>query len=99
MLLIKVSNTQSLNLKLNHGLHLDWPALLKSKINFTKVSARKKIHTQKESYERQFKIYRNLTSTLGRQENLITDNALRQQKKPETSMADHKGDNKHVKQI
>ena len=99
MLLIKISNTQNLNLKLNHGLHVDWPIPLKSKINFTKVSARKKIHTQKESYERRFKIYQNLTSTLGRQTNLTTNNTLRHQKKPETSMADHKGDNKPVKQI
>ena len=47
MLLIKISNIQSLNLKLNQGLHLDWPIPLKSKIIFTKVSARKKIHKKK----------------------------------------------------
>ena len=35
----------------------------------------------------------------GRLKNLITNNTLVTTKKPETSMADHKGDNKHKKQI
>ena len=34
-----------------------------------------------------------------RQKNLITNNTLETTKKPETSMADHKEDNKHEKQI
>ena len=34
----------------------------------------------------------------GRQKNLVTNNTL-VTKKTETSMADHKGDNKHEKQI
>ena len=56
MLLIKISNTQNLNLKLNHGFHLDWPILLKSKINFTKVSARKKIHSKKKIMKNNYQI-------------------------------------------
>ena len=62
MFLIKISNTQSLILKLNHGLHLDWPILLKSKINFTKVFPRKKIHAKKEIMKGNSK-HRNLIST------------------------------------
>ena len=34
---------------------------------------------------------------LGRLKNLITNNTLVTTKKPETSMADNKGDNKHKK--
>ena len=82
MLLIEISNTQSLNLKLNHGLHLDWPILLKSKIKFTKVSARKKIHTKKKIIKDNSKhtimLYLHY---LGRQKNLITNNILRDNKK------------------
>ena len=36
---------------------------------------------------------------LGRLKNLIINNTLVATKKPKTSMADHKGDNKHKKQI
>ena len=39
---MKKSDIQSLSLKLNHGLHLDRPILLKSKVNFPKVSTRKR---------------------------------------------------------
>ena len=74
---MKISNTQSLNLKLNYGLHLDWPILLKSKINFTKVSARKKIHTKKKIMKDNSKhtviLYLHY---LGRLKNLITNNTL-----------------------
>ena len=59
---MKMSNTQSLHLKVNHKPHLDWLIVLKSKINFTKVSPRKKIH--KKNYERQFRTYRHFISTL-----------------------------------
>ena len=91
-----MSNIQSLNLKLNNGLHLDSPILLKSKINFTKVSAREKIHTQKK-----IQTYLNLTSTLLQK---TKDSCYKQyfrdnQNKSETSMADHKGDDKYEKQI
>ena len=67
MLLIKVSNTQSLNLKLNHGLHLDWPILLKSKKNYKSFCKEKDPHKKKENYERQFKIYCDLVPTLLRE--------------------------------
>ena len=77
-----MSNTQSLNLKLIHGLHLDWPILLKSKINFTKVSARKKIHIKKEIMKDNLKhtvmLYLHY---LGRQKNLITIDTLEATKK------------------
>ena len=43
-------NIQSLNLKLNNGLHLDSPILLKSKINFTKFLQGKK-STHKKKYK------------------------------------------------
>ena len=36
---------------------------------------------------------------LGRLKNLITNNTLVTTNKPKTSMADHKGDNKHKNQI
>ena len=36
---------------------------------------------------------------LGRVNDLIAKNSLGTTKKPETSMADHKGDDKHEKQI
>ena len=57
-----------------HGLHLDWPILLKSKINFAKVSARKKFQTKKKIMKDNWKhtiiLYLHY---LGRQKNLITN--------------------------
>lgn len=47
MLLTKASNTHCLNFKKNYVPHLDQPIPLKSKINFTKVSARKKIYKKR----------------------------------------------------
>ena len=77
MLLIKRSNIQSLNLKLNHGLHLDWAILLKSKINFTKVSARKKIHTKNKIMKDNSKLTVILyLHYLRRHKVLITNNTL-----------------------
>ena len=71
-----------------------------SKINFTKVSARKKNHTKKKNHERQFKTYCNLISTLLREtKGSYYKQYFRGNKKQETSMADHKGDNQHEKQI
>ena len=90
MLLIKISNTKILNLKLHHGLCRDWPILLKSKMNFTKVSAKKKIHTKekvmKDNSKHTVMLY---LLDLGRQKNLITKR--QQRKTPGTSMADRKG--------
>ena len=72
MLLIKISDTQSINLKLHHGLHLDCPILLKSKIKFTKVSARKEIDTKKKTLKDTSKYTVMLhLHYLGRQKNLI----------------------------
>ena len=77
MLLIKISNIQFLNLKLNQELHLDWPILLKSKINFPKVSARKKIQTKKKIMKGNSKYTVILyLHYLGRQKNLVTSNTL-----------------------
>ena len=67
MLLIKISNTQSLNLKLNHELHLDWPILLKSNKIYKSFCNEKDPHAQKKIFERQFKIYCNLILTLLRE--------------------------------
>ena len=56
--------------------------------------------SQKKSYERQFKIYYNLISTLHREtKESYYKQHFRDNKKTETSMADHKEDNKHEKQI
>ena len=74
MPLIKILNTQSLSLKLNYGtgIQLESPILLKSKINFTKVSARKKIHIRKEIMKENSKhIVIFYLHYLGRQENLL----------------------------
>ena len=83
MLLIKISNTQGPNLKLNHGLYLDWSILLKSKINFTKVSAGKNIHKKgkimKDNSKYTLILYLHY---LGRLKNLITNNTLEITKNP-----------------
>ena len=79
MLLIKISNIQSLN----HGLQLDWPILEKSKRNSTKVSASKKIHTEKKIMKGNSKpsliLYLYYFGSL---KNLITNNTLVTTKKP-----------------
>ena len=78
MLLLKISNTQNLNLKLNHGLQPGLGYSIKIiKKNFTRVCARKKIHTKKKIMKDNSKhtviLYLHY---LGRLKNLITNNTL-----------------------
>ena len=72
---------------------------IKIKIKFYKRFCKEKDPHKKQNYERQFKTYHSLIYTLpGETKNLITNNTLVTTKKtPETTMADHKGDNKHDK--
>ena len=74
---------------------------IKIKIKLYKRFCKEKDPQKKQNYERQFKTYHNLISTLlGETKNLITNNTLvTTTKKPETAMADHKGDNKHEKKF
>ena len=69
------------------------------KIKLYKCFCKEKDPHKKQNHERQFKTYHNLISALlGETKNLITNNTLVTTKKPpETTMADHKGDNKHEK--
>ena len=77
------------------------------KIKLYKRFCKEKDPHKKQNHERQFKTYHNLISALlGETKNLITNNTLVTTKKPtlvttkkppETTMADHKGDNKHEK--
>ena len=72
---------------------------IKIKNKLYKSFCKEKDPHKKENYERQFKTYRNLISTLLREakesyyKQYFSDN----KKTPETTMADHKGDNKHEK--
>ena len=92
-------------MKLNHGLYLDWSILLKSKLNFIYKSfcKAKNPHTikiMKDSSKHTINLY---LQYLGRQKILLQTILLllltMTTKNLETSMADHKGDNKHEKQI
>ena len=78
---------------------LAYPIKIKNKVY--KSFCKEKDPHRKENYKRQFKTYHNVISTLLREtkESYYKQYFKRQQKNPETSMADHKGDNKHEKQI
>ena len=71
---------------------------IKIKNDFCKSFCKEKDPHKKENYERQFKTDHNLISTLPREtkESYTLETT---KKNSETSMADHKGDNKHGQQI